>query len=146
MQKARPTSPIVECYDCAADYAKDQGKCPNCGSARYRTKRQKGERKHQHRRKPITRQKLKRMDDNEIYLGMRDVYLQENPVCVRCPNRAIEVHHVIRGVNRSKSLLNPDTWLGVCSACHDRVERLPWRKQMQLKQRKIEETMLRLRK
>jgi hypothetical protein len=77
---------------------------------------------------------------------MRDIYLEENPSCVRCGRRARQVHHIAGGTaGRAASLLNSDTWLGVCSSeCHEAVDRMTIEAQIRLKQKKVRETIKRL--
>lgn len=66
------------------------------------------------------------MDKDAQYNAIRDVYLEENKTCVCCGDWATQVHHIVRGTGgRARSLLNMDTWLGVCGPCHDKVEKLP---------------------
>ena len=95
----------------------------------------------------LTRQKLKTMDDKAAYSALRELYLEHNPYCVRCGQPAEQIHHLLRGANRQRAFLNTDLWVGCCgSACHDAVEKLPWKKQVELKQRAILATVERLRK
>ena len=94
-----------------------------------------------------SRQRRERQKRDAEYLVLRDIYLEENPRCAVCEGKAVEVHHIVCGVaGRARSLLNSDTWLGVCSKCHEEVEGLHWLTQVELKQVAIKETVLRLMK
>jgi hypothetical protein len=92
-----------------------------------------------------SRQKRQRQTRDEEYLALRDMYLAENPNCW-CGYPATEVHHIVRGTaGRSRSLLNTNTFLGVCRDCHGRMEQLPWVDQVAIKQATIIQTVERLR-
>jgi len=73
-------------------------------------KRQKSKRK---RIKPLSD---KRKKQNAEYKIVRDQYLIENPVCVRCPAKATEVHHA--NGRRGKRLIDVDYFVEVCRTCH----------------------------
>lgn len=94
----------------------------------------------------ITRQRRARMDRDAEYLALEDIYLEENPSCVNCPDYAKQVHHICRGpAGRAASLLNQDTWLGVCGdVCHAEVDALPLEDQIRMKQFQVLETINRL--
>lgn len=98
----------------------------------------------------VSRQRRERMDRDAEYLAVRDVYLESNPVCSRpgCGRAAVSVHHIVRGTaGRSRSLLNADTYLGVCSdECHDAIEKMTPDAQIKLKQRTVRATIERLRR
>lgn len=96
----------------------------------------------------VTRQRRDRLNRDAEYLFVHDIYLEENPTCVLCGKQAKQIHHVVRGdAGRARSLLNSDTWLGVCdSVCHDIVEKLPPENQIRLKQQSVAVTIRRLRK
>lgn len=94
----------------------------------------------------ISRQKKKRMTEEQEYLAIRDTYLAENPSCVKCGQTSTQVHHMVRGTaGKAVSRLNPNTFLEVCDKCHDKVERMKPEAQLKLKQRKVRETVIRLR-
>jgi ferredoxin len=95
-----------------------------------------------------SRQKRERQCKEDEYLGLQSIYLEENPYCVLCGGPANQLHHIVKGVaGRSRSLLNTDTCIGVCSTeCHDRVDGMSWQKQVYLKQKMIRATVERLRK
>jgi len=88
------------------------------------------------------------MNEDQEYLALRDIFLEANPACVQCGKTpANQIHHICRGVNRRRSLLNSDTWLGVCStACHEALAALPVAVQVTIKQRSVKGTVERLRK
>jgi 5-methylcytosine-specific restriction endonuclease McrA len=94
----------------------------------------------------ISRQKKQRMTKDQEYLRLRDIYLDENPACCSCGIPASEVHHICRGVNRGRSLLNVDTWLGLCRDCHGKMDNATFEAQVRLKERAIRYTIERLRK
>lgn len=97
----------------------------------------------------VTRQRRERLNRDAEYLVLRDIYLQQNPLCVfrACGRPASEVHHVVRGTaGRSRSLLNSDTYLGVCHEHHDAIEKLTPEQQIKLKQRTVRQTIERLRR
>ena len=95
-----------------------------------------------------SRQRHKNMPENELYLRLREIYLAENPYCAKCGRPANQVHHIVRGTaGKARSRLNSDTWLGACSIeCHDAIEKMTWEQQTKLKQKRIKETIVRLRK
>jgi hypothetical protein len=96
----------------------------------------------------ISRQRRKRLDRDAIYLALRDIYLEENPTCMIgiCQSPATEVHHICSGTaGRAASLLNQDTWLGVCHDCHDWIESKPIWQQIEFKIEAVRETIRRLR-
>lgn len=63
---------------------------------------------------------------NRRYAKMRELYFSDNPTCEYCGRAAAtEFDHVARGVNRQKSLTNPNTGLGTCSECHRKYVDLP---------------------
>lgn len=98
----------------------------------------------------ITRQKRTRMNADAVYLATRDIYLEQNPECARpgCRHQATTVHHIVKGIaGRARSLLNQNTWLGVCGIqCHEEVECMTPEQQIKLKQKTIRETIERLRR
>lgn len=51
-----------------------------------------------------------------IYLKRRAEFLENNPNCVRCGQRATEVHHAAGRVG--DLLLAEENWLPVCRPCH----------------------------
>lgn len=94
----------------------------------------------------LTKQRRKRLARDEEYRALAAIYLEENPQCVLCGGVATQVHHVCSGsAGRAASLLNSDTWLGVCANCHASVEGYPKRLQRLLKQDQVREAMERLR-
>jgi hypothetical protein len=96
--------------------------------------------------KPLSRRNRSRMKLDDIYNCMADIYLECNPNCAMCDgSRANQVHHICRGdAGRAASLLNTDTWLGVCSDCHDELDGMKPVKQMRLKVLAVEKAILRL--
>lgn len=93
----------------------------------------------------LTKQRRKRMSRDEEYRTLAEIYLVENPQCVLCGGVASQVHHVCSGIaGRAASLLNSDTWLGVCANCHTTIEHYPKRIQRLLKQDQVREAMERL--
>ena len=94
----------------------------------------------------VTRQRRERLNRDAEYLVLRDIYLEENPCCVICPTDATEVHHICRGIYRHRSLLNQDSWLGVCHDCHEHVESMTVPQQIKLKLFTVKKTIERLRK
>jgi 5-methylcytosine-specific restriction endonuclease McrA len=93
-----------------------------------------------------SRQKRQRQTRDEQYLALRDIYLEENPACCSCGGAACEVHHICRGVNRGKSLLNPDTWLSLCGDCHRQMDKTTIAAQVRLKESAVRYAIERLRK
>ncbi len=96
----------------------------------------------------VTRQRRARLNRDAEYNAFRDLYLEQNPCCVLCDKPATQVHHIVGGVaGRGRSLLNPDTWLGVCGTeCHELIEAQSKAVQVSLKQTAVRETIERLRK
>jgi 5-methylcytosine-specific restriction endonuclease McrA len=97
-------------------------------------------------KRPLSRQKLKTMDRTAVYNAIRDVYLEENPKCCSCGCAACEVHHICRGANRGRSLLNVDTWLGLCGDCHRQMDNTTLEAQIRLKLSAVRYAIGRLRK
>lgn len=97
----------------------------------------------------ITRQRRDRLNRDAEYLVLRDIFLEENPRCARprCGGIASQLHHIVGGTaGRARSLLNSDSWLGVCSDdCHRYVETMGIDPQIILKQQAVKDTILRLR-
>jgi hypothetical protein len=82
----------------------------------------------------ISRQRRKTMNATAEYNAMRDIYLKENPNCCMCVSPATQVHHIVSGTaGRARSLLNPNTWLGVCADCHGLVAEFAVRYQRVIK-------------
>lgn len=98
----------------------------------------------------VSRQRRERMDRDAEYLALKDMYLAENPECTfaSCVVPATQIHHIVRGTaGRARSLLNTNTWLGVCGGeCHDALERLPVEIQIAIKQNSVRLTIERLRR
>ncbi len=98
----------------------------------------------------ITRQKRKAMTDEQEYNAVRDIYLEENPICAypKCGRPANQVHHIVRGTaGKARSRKNPNTFLGACSEKHhDLIEKMTPEKQIKLKLKTVRETIERLRK
>jgi hypothetical protein len=98
-------------------------------------------------KRPISRQRMARMDRDAIYNAIRDVYLLENQKCAICPTDATEVHHIASGTaGRSRSLLNPNAWLGLCRKCHECIPAYSIAEQIKLKQFDVKFNIERLRK
>jgi hypothetical protein len=96
--------------------------------------------------KRLNRRNRSRMKLDEIYNCMADIYLECNPNCAMCDIKyATQVHHICRGdAGRAASLLNIDTWLGVCQDCHDELDGMKPVMQMRLKVQAVEKAILRL--
>jgi hypothetical protein len=98
----------------------------------------------------ISRQRRKRLDKDAEYTALMDIYLEQNPICAApyCYKQSTAIHHIVRGTaGRARSLLNTNTWLGVCGdECHDQLERLSWCEQVEIKQSEVRMTIERLRK
>ncbi len=95
----------------------------------------------------VTRQRRKRLNRDAEYLVLRDIYLEQNPKCVLCGKPADQVHHIVGGTaGRARSLLNSDTWLGVCGICHDIISSMSPLAQSVVKAEEVKETIKRLRK
>jgi hypothetical protein len=95
----------------------------------------------------ISRQRRKRLDKDAEYRAIRDVYLEENSQCANCFADATEVHHIICGVaGRAASLLNTNTWLGLCHECHGDLQGASVLQQYRIKIDDIGRTIERLRK
>ena len=106
---------------------------------------------HKYRSQPLAPQPAKQAAqtarEDRQYTKLRATYLEQNPFCVLCDKTANQVHHLLRGANRRRGLLNTDTWLGCCSTeCHDEIEKLTWGMQLLLKQHAVRTTIERLRK
>lgn len=96
----------------------------------------------------VTRQRRERLNRDAEYLALRDIYLEENPECVQCGKPATQVHHIVGGVaGRARSLLNSDTWLGVCSTeCYETIASISWLGQSAIKAVMVKKTIERLRR
>lgn len=72
----------------------------------------------------ISRQKRLRMTKDEEYNATSDMFKEENPYCYNChrhyESSTLHTDHIVRGnAGRPASLLNFDTWINQCPACHD---------------------------
>lgn len=94
---------------------------------------------------PLRRVNPKRAKANREYAKIRAVYLRENPECGWCCNKASEIHHLCSGGSRAKSLVNSDTWLGLCGQCHEELQAAPIVSQVYVKVRQVIATINRLR-
>lgn len=96
----------------------------------------------------ISRQKRRKLNRDQEYLAMQAIYLEENTACANCGNRATQVHHIVCGTaGRARSLLNVDTWLGVCDVqCHEAIEAMSVAQQVAVKQAVVAREVERLRK
>lgn len=62
----------------------------------------------------------KRARENRIYLALRKVYLEENPICINCwAARSVDVDHITNRSQSSKAFLDQDNWQALCRPCHD---------------------------
>lgn len=98
------------------------------------------------KRQPLKPVSPKRAAANREYAKVREVYLRENPYCAVCLLcTAVEIHHLCSGGNRADSLVNTDTVLGLCHACHERVQGTKINWQVSTKVRQVIRTINRLR-
>lgn len=78
------------------------------------------------KRTPLKRVSKQRAADNRRYAKFRELYFADNATCEYCGQApTVEFDHICRGVNRDKSLTNPNTGLGTCSECHRKFGDLP---------------------
>lgn len=71
------------------------------------------------RRKPLKRETSDRAAKNRIKDKVKAAYFADNPECDGdCGEDSYEFHHICRGANRARSLMNPNTALGGCPDCH----------------------------
>ena len=94
----------------------------------------------------LTRQRRKTISEDAEYNALRDIYLEQNPLCMWCRGQATEVHHILRGKYRRHGLRNPLTWLAVCRRCHDVVDGFNWDIQASIQHLACLRTIERLRK
>lgn len=74
--------------------------------------------------KPIKKLSVKRSTENKIYLTLRKVYLENNPMCAvqltDCTKVATEIHHSKKRTGfRLNDVLN---FVAICRNCHIKVE------------------------
>lgn len=71
--------------------------------------------------KPISKFSDQRLEDNKIYLTLRNVFLENHPNCEAnlpgCKRVASEVHH--KKGRRGMTLNEVEFWLPLCRNCHD---------------------------
>ena len=97
------------------------------------------------KRQPLKPVSKKRAAANKEYAKIREVYLRENPCCACCIREATEIHHLCSGGSRAKSLVNSDTWRGVCERCHPLIQHAKTEEQVAIKVENILRTINRLR-
>jgi 5-methylcytosine-specific restriction endonuclease McrA len=66
------------------------------------------------RLKPVSK---KRAKQNKVYSSVRLDYLQHNPLCERCGEKADQIHHK-RG-RFGERLNDKDFFMAVCMTCHN---------------------------
>jgi hypothetical protein len=76
-------------------------------------------------KRPISRQRMERMDKDAIYNAIGDVMKEENPVCYYCdtpmPPSELQSDHIASGIGgRAKSLLNFETINNSCAHCNSK--------------------------
>ena len=77
---------------------------------------QSKEKRKPRRIKPLSK---KRAKENKTYNELRNVYLNENPLCECCGNLATEIHHKAGRVG--DLLTNTDYFMSICRPCHRMV-------------------------
>lgn len=97
------------------------------------------------KRQPLKPVSKKRAAANKEYSKVREVYLRENPECCYCRLPATEIHHLCSGGSRAKSLVNSDTWMGLCNSCHLAIQQGPILEQVATKVEHVLRTICRLR-
>lgn len=97
-------------------------------------------------RKPLERKKgMRRVSPDpakqkrrRTYDKMESIYFETNPDCDGgCGNDANQFHHICRGGNRARSLVNPNTGLGGCAECHAEWDHMTKAGQVAVKVRAI---------
>jgi len=82
----------------------------------------KPEKKPKARIKPVSKVHAKEL---RSYFQKRKDFLETHKVCqaklIRCEGKAVEVHHCAK---RGKNLNNESTFMAVCAACHNQIERV----------------------
>jgi hypothetical protein len=85
-------------------------------------------------RKKVKAVSAKRAKEAPVYSAERKLFLLTHPFCKvlsahgPCNKPASQVHHRLR---RGRHFLDQSTWLAVCPACHEHIERNgEWAKQM----------------
>ena len=72
--------------------------------------------------RPVSKKREKALKE---YYELRKEYLSATETCEVCGRRdATQIHHMGTpgGVKRGSNLNNVETWLGVCSECHRKIE------------------------
>jgi hypothetical protein len=91
-----------------------------------------------------TQQQKRRAKKLRDYKRARDIYLDETFACEVCASvrpdkrarRAIELHHIARGIHRDRTMAMRSTWLAVCQKCHQELDdysKWPLSKQLSVK-------------
>jgi len=75
------------------------------------------------KRKRISPVSVKRKKKLEEYVHIRNKFLEENPICERCGDLAIDVHHT-KG-RLGTNLTDTQYFKSVCRTCHTYIEEHP---------------------
>lgn len=103
------------CIECDNPHVENQdtGLCASCGVA-YR----KAQRVKVTAVRPVKKITEKRAKQNREYLGMREQFLDQYPMCQikDCTRKSTQIHHIQGKAN--DLLTNPENFLAICDECH----------------------------
>ena len=71
----------------------------------------------------MRRQSKKRAALIRIYLKRREIFLINNPWCIRCGGTADQIHHKAGRVGAA--LLDESRWASACGPCHSHITENP---------------------
>lgn len=78
------------------------------------------------RPKPIAKKSAKRKIADIEYKKLNIQFLTENKICQICKNeKSNQVHHKWSGKDRDKYYLDTNTWLALCTDCHNEIHAKP---------------------
>jgi len=84
-----------------------------------------GKSKPKSKQKPIPLRSSKKAKLDAAYSILRLTYLKQYPTCQAqlpgCKTKAIDIHHVYSGSNRSSHYLDTLEWKSVCRDCHSYI-------------------------
>ena len=76
--------------------------------------------------KPIPKKSVKRKIADVEYKKLNQHFLDENKICQICKvEKSNQVHHRWSGKDRDKYYLDTNTWLALCTYCHNEVHAKP---------------------
>ena len=76
--------------------------------------------------KHINNKSKKRIEQDKIYMKLREIYLRKHPICeVDNISPSTEIHHTYSGKDRETHFLDVGSWMAVCRKSHDWIHTFP---------------------